>query len=256
MMRVRVLGVVALLMLVTIFFSDAKASSVYLPAGLGSGENYQLVFVTQGTHNGTSPDISIYNDFVNSQANLSGSITASIGALWFAVVSTPSVDARDNALISAPLFLLDGTQVATGFMDLWDGTLMANINLTQFGAAPPLDLQFNLPLVWTGTMKSGEGATDNQQLGGSQASYVVGRTDMPLNSGEWVRTGATTPSREFAFYAISEVLTVPAVPEPSTWAMMILGFAGVGFMAYRRSRRGDGSKPDGIARAYVAVGRQ
>jgi PEP-CTERM motif len=27
---------------------------------------------------------------------------------------------------------------------------------------------------------------------------------------------------------------VNAVPEPSTWAMMILGFAGVGFMAYRR----------------------
>ena len=25
-----------------------------------------------------------------------------------------------------------------------------------------------------------------------------------------------------------------AVPEPSTWAMMILGFFGVGFMAYRR----------------------
>jgi outer membrane lipase/esterase len=29
-------------------------------------------------------------------------------------------------------------------------------------------------------------------------------------------------------------LAVAAVPEPSTWAMMILGFAGVGFMAYRR----------------------
>jgi hypothetical protein len=27
---------------------------------------------------------------------------------------------------------------------------------------------------------------------------------------------------------------VPAVPEPSTWAMMIIGFAGIGFMAYRR----------------------
>jgi hypothetical protein len=26
----------------------------------------------------------------------------------------------------------------------------------------------------------------------------------------------------------------PAVPEPSTWAMMIFGFCGVGFMAYRR----------------------
>jgi hypothetical protein len=28
--------------------------------------------------------------------------------------------------------------------------------------------------------------------------------------------------------------SIGAVPEPSTWAMMILGFAGVGFMAYRR----------------------
>jgi hypothetical protein len=27
---------------------------------------------------------------------------------------------------------------------------------------------------------------------------------------------------------------VSAVPEPSTWAMMILGFVGIGFMAYRR----------------------
>ena len=27
---------------------------------------------------------------------------------------------------------------------------------------------------------------------------------------------------------------IAAVPEPSTWAMMILGFAGVGFLAYRR----------------------
>jgi hypothetical protein len=31
---------------------------------------------------------------------------------------------------------------------------------------------------------------------------------------------------------------VGSVPEPSTWAMMILGFAGIGFMAYRRKSRG------------------
>jgi len=30
------------------------------------------------------------------------------------------------------------------------------------------------------------------------------------------------------------VAGIGAIPEPSTWAMMILGFAGVGFMAYRR----------------------
>ena len=33
---------------------------------------------------------------------------------------------------------------------------------------------------------------------------------------------------------------VAAVPEPSTWAMMMLGFAGVGLLSYRRSRRNGG----------------
>jgi hypothetical protein len=32
-------------------------------------------------------------------------------------------------------------------------------------------------------------------------------------------------------------LGVAAVPEPSTWAMLIVGFAGVGFMAYRRKSK-------------------
>jgi hypothetical protein len=31
---------------------------------------------------------------------------------------------------------------------------------------------------------------------------------------------------------------VSAVPEPSTWAMMTLGFCGVGFLAYRKKRNG------------------
>ena len=34
----------------------------------------------------------------------------------------------------------------------------------------------------------------------------------------------------------SIVTITAAVPEPSTWAMMILGFCGVGFMAYRRKQ--------------------
>jgi len=27
------------------------------------------------------------------------------------------------------------------------------------------------------------------------------------------------------------------VPEPSTWAMLFLGFAGIGFMSYRRKNK-------------------
>jgi hypothetical protein len=36
-------------------------------------------------------------------------------------------------------------------------------------------------------------------------------------------------------YAVSgQILVVDPVPEASTWAMMILGFLGVGFVAYRK----------------------
>jgi PEP-CTERM motif len=37
-------------------------------------------------------------------------------------------------------------------------------------------------------------------------------------------------------FAIDTISFTAAVPEPSTWAMLILGFCGLGFMAYRRKR--------------------
>ena len=37
-------------------------------------------------------------------------------------------------------------------------------------------------------------------------------------------------------FAIDDI-SLTAVPEPSTWAMMILGFAGVGFLAHRRRKQ-------------------
>jgi hypothetical protein len=29
----------------------------------------------------------------------------------------------------------------------------------------------------------------------------------------------------------------PSVPEPSTWAMMLLGFAGLGYAGFKRARK-------------------
>jgi hypothetical protein len=37
--------------------------------------------------------------------------------------------------------------------------------------------------------------------------------------------------------ADSFTLDIKAIPEPSTWAMMLIGFAGLGFAGYRASRR-------------------
>lgn len=89
-----------------------------------------------------------------------------------------------------------------------------------------------------------DGGTD---IGGADTAYQ-------LNNGLLLNVNTTTPSWGnfplFAFwtdgslfsgtvggtyyYADFGMATVSAVPEPSTWAMMVLGFAGVGFMAYHR----------------------
>jgi hypothetical protein len=38
-----------------------------------------------------------------------------------------------------------------------------------------------------------------------------------------------------------QIAAVAAVPEPSTWAMMILGFLGLGLFGYRKSSKGSGA---------------
>ena len=50
-------------------------------------------------------------------------------------------------------------------------------------------------------------------------------------------SGTTSPAFEF-LPGTTPFSTVGGVPEPSTWAMLILGFAGVGFVAYRRKNQG------------------
>jgi hypothetical protein len=55
-------------------------------------------------------------------------------------------------------------------------------------------------------------------------------------SSSFYASGFTLAGSGGAFFATVSTVT-PAVPEPSTWAMMILGFAGIGFMAYRRKSR-------------------
>jgi len=69
---------------------------------------------------------------------------------------------------------------------------------------------------------------------------------LPANSdfasfGAWSTNEAiksVTISTTGGFFQVDQIEFSAAVPEPSTWAMMILGFFGVGFMAYRRKSQG------------------
>jgi hypothetical protein len=61
-----------------------------------------------------------------------------------------------------------------------------------------------------------------------------GDLDMAANLSSFVdKFGDQVEAVKFEFTGISS-----AVPEPSTWAMMILGFCGLGFMAYRKKQNG------------------
>jgi hypothetical protein len=84
--------------------------------------------------------------------------------------------------------------------------------------------------------------------GGEQINFYINGTDylqlnVPLT---FNGTGSILPTNANNYsyaqigsgnYAYLQTGTVSAVPEPSTWAMMILGFVGVGFMAYRRKNQ-------------------
>jgi hypothetical protein len=59
--------------------------------------------------------------------------------------------------------------------------------------------------------------------------YPDGNLYSGLGSG-----GTAKPLSDIAFRTYSDTTFSEAVPESSTWAMMILGFAGMGFMAFRR----------------------
>jgi hypothetical protein len=87
---------------------------------------------------------------------------------------------------------------------------------------------------------------------GLNTSYVAYQS--PYISGTWTTvppipaiqgTSNITGSNDSVTYSCCDYAVfvnvvdapTPAVPEPSTWAMVIIGFAGVGFMAYRRKNR-------------------
>ena len=80
--------------------------------------------------------------------------------------------------------------------------------------------------------------SSNNQLGSQTASPfgVLTFNEMGVSTVEFDFTrddGGLTSS-----YLVSDVTyNAPDVPELSTWAMMLLGFAGIGFMAHRRKAR-------------------
>jgi hypothetical protein len=126
-------------------------------------------------------------------------------------------------------------------------------------------LKLNTKLIFLGTFNLGGGSNSGSQANvysnsfgatlsnptnnGTAISFAGGKevfnfTDLPVNIGSNILTFAYTSLSDADHagfqglgdegWGVEQVAISAAVPEPTTWAMMILGFAGIGFMAYRR----------------------
>jgi hypothetical protein len=200
----------------------ALASVFVPPPGV---TDYRLAFVTDGVTDGTSSVVGTYNSFVATEAATDASLP---NTTWTAIAGTPGVSAASNVSCGSvcnnnvPIYLVDGTLVARSTASLFSNGLLGNINEDGKGAAVSV-----LAMEWVGSNMDGTAAPGHELGTFIPDSYFLFFGDAVFPS--------FTNSTEMQLFGLSGELEVAAaVPEPSTWAMMLLGFAGAGFMAYRR----------------------
>jgi hypothetical protein len=198
----KLLGFCLTLAVLFLWTSSAFADA-FVPPGLRMGDPYHLVFTTRDNRKALTVEISEYNDFVQAQAALNPSVTGTdTGVTYRAIASTDDVAARDNALVSAPVYLvIDGTLLAKGFDDFWDGSLFKPINRDQFGTKESK----NRPFVATGS--NPDGSASDKPLGGfGQFSTAGISTEADTN---WITAGRERQIVSLPLYALSEELTSP-----------------------------------------------
>jgi hypothetical protein len=216
----------------------AKADiTITTPAGLSPGDQFRIVFVTDGST--TSTYINIYDCVVNTDVTNAGGVFYNGQSItnWLAIASTATVNAIDHIGSSAnsPVYDIADNRVASsttaGSGGLWSGSLLSPIvkdlqgtNITAF--------------VWTGTQTDGT-ADPSLPLGSTNPSGAVTGVSTKINN-EWIDSLSTPTAINQFIYGISPILTVPGssgtvVPEPST--AIVAAFGAVAFIAYGWSRR-------------------
>ena len=123
-----------------------------------------------------------------------------MGVDWFAMVSTTTVSARDNAFVQAPVFRLDGERVADDFADIWDGTIDKPIDLSQ-------TLRRTTQAVWTDTRLDG-----TSQVAALGHFGVFFGLNFATNL-TWIDDSVDRSYHSLPLYPLSERLTAPNVAE-------------------------------------------
>jgi hypothetical protein len=95
-----------------------------------------------------------------------------------------------------------------------------------------------IDVTWTDS-SGATGTVDFTNVPGADKDFArlgIVSTDETLKS-VVVSTTAGESFKEFKQVQFSGAGLVPSIPEPSTWAMMMVGFAGLGYVGFRRSKK-------------------
>ncbi len=198
------------LLLAAALAGGAEAGTVVtVPTDLNPGDQYRLVFVTNGTGDALSTDIADYNTFVTNQANQSTELQA-LGVDWFVIGSTSTVSARVNTGTDGsggvPIYLPVGGdhRIADDYNDLWDGTIGHPLNIDQFG-----DSRCPTFVAFTGSQSDGSITMYPIPLG-TNAVMARRGAGLPSTQAQFgLRLTVHSAATKQPFFAISDLLTVP-----------------------------------------------
>ena len=179
--------------------TSPRAERVYanhplIPADLGPGDSFRLLFITSGTKAATRTGIHTYHNFASSDAIHiveTGNLVSEWGAislLQTPLVSTPGADARlhtDTTWTETdrgmPIYWLNGARVADDYADFYDGVWADEANPTN-GLGNPHSLAGTAP--WTGTDH------DGTELFNGTASRAIGQASVSVGGLGSTITGA------------------------------------------------------------------
>jgi hypothetical protein len=169
----------------------------------------------------TSPDGSISAD-IGRTVNFTGNF---VDVYWFYIPGESGAGSGGVQTSTTRLGLGGPTDLDFTNVDVFTGGSLPNIdgggNFTGFTGGT----DYTIPIVAQGTT-------------GQSASTDFLPTDIPITADENNYIVIKGLSRGAGPYGGTVTFTpTPAVPEPATWAMMLFGFAGVGFGMRRRKKQ-------------------
>ena len=167
-----------------------------IPSGLGSGDSFRLLFVTDGKTDATSNLITRYNGIVQNEAKTNTEFKEEMSLLFRALVSVyQGIDARGNTLTrhlgnspdagyNAPIYWVKGDKAADGYADFYDGSWDSRDYRNSMGVA----IHPAHGRIWTGSSHQGTPAyTDIQwslALGSPDAWWNLFRQTSAVAEGE------------------------------------------------------------------------